>query len=178
MSAGQLIRELRPADAAEVQAFVRRLSPESRRRRFFAPINELTPRALERVISGNGPDDLNLAAFDAVGSVVGLAQYAVQDGVSAEFGVVVDDALQRSGLGARLIGRLYECARERGLDALSGVVLHDNRPMLGLAAKLGFEFAQDPDPRLVRVEKTIETIGVRVAFPGNATLTPISIATG
>jgi acetyltransferase len=167
------IRALRAADAPRVQAFVRRLSPESRRLRFFAPISELTPRALERVVSGNGPDDLNLAAFDAAGNVVGLAQYAVEDGASAEFGVVVDDALQRSGLGARLIGRLYQCARERGLDALSGVVLHDNRPMLGLAAKLGFKLARDPDPRLVRVEKTI---GVRVDFRTNATLTPISIA--
>jgi len=173
VSAEHLIRELRPEDAPRVQEFVRRLSPESRRRRFFAPISELTPRALERVVSGNGPDDLNLAAFDAAGSVVGLAQYAVEDGVSAEFGVVVDDRLQRSGLGARLIGRLYRCARERGLDALSGLVLHDNRPMLGLAAKLGFKLAQDRDPRLVRVEKTIE---VEVEFRRNATSSRISIA--
>jgi acetyltransferase len=175
------IRELRPQDAPRVQAFVRRLSPESRRRRFFAPINELTPRALERATTGSGPDDLNLAAFDAAGNMVGLAQYAVEDGASAEFGVVVDDALQRGGLGTRLLGRLLEAARGRGLGALNGVVLYDNWPMLGLAAKLGFELAEDPDPTLVRVEKTIDSsttrkTGVRVEFPGNATLTPISIA--
>ena len=39
------IRELRPADAAEVQAIVRRLSPESRRKHVFASINEATPKA-------------------------------------------------------------------------------------------------------------------------------------
>jgi len=157
MSAGHLIRELRLEDAPRVQAFVRRLSPESRRRRFFAPINELTPRALERATTGNGPDDLNLAAFDAAGRVVGLAQYAVEDGVSAEFGVVIDDALQRSGLGTRLVRRLLESARERGLDTLNGVVLYDNWPMLSLAAKLGFELWEDPDPALMRVEKTIDS---------------------
>jgi acetyltransferase len=149
------IRELRPADAPHVQAFVRRLSLESRRRRFFSPINELSPRQLERVTSGESPDDVNLGAFDAAGRIVGLAQYAVEEDASAEFGVVVDDALQRSGLGTRLIGVLTERARARGLAALHGVVLGDNWPMLGLAAKLGFELSEDADPRLMRVEKTI-----------------------
>jgi acetyltransferase len=146
------IRELRRADAPLVQAFVRRLSAESRRRRFFAPINELTPGQLERVTTGARADDLNLAAFDAGGRIVGLAQYAIEEGASAEFGVVVEDALQRSGLGTRLVQRLLESARERGLAALSGLVLYDNWPMLGLAVKLGFVLAKDRDPGLTRVE--------------------------
>jgi len=149
------IRELRPADAAEVQAFVRRLSPESRRRRFFAPINELTPSQLARVTAGGGPDDLNLAALDAEGRVVGLAQYAVEDDASAEFGVVVDDACQGSGLGTRLVGTLLERARKRGFGALHGLVQYDNRPMLGLAAKLGFELLKAADPGLLRVERSL-----------------------
>lgn len=143
---------LRTEDSPLVQAFVRRLSVESRRRRFFAPINELTPRQLERVTSGAGPNDLNLGAFDAAGRIVGLAQYAVEDGASAEFGVVVDDHLQRSGLGTRLVQRLLEGARERGLAALNGLVLYDNWPMLSLAVKLGFDLAEDRDPALMRVE--------------------------
>lgn len=150
------IRALRAGDAPQVQAFVRRLSPEARFKRFFAPLNELTERQLERVTTGNGPDDVSLAAFDAAGRIVGLAQYALEDGASAEFGVVVDDRLQRSGLGTRLVGRLLEHARERGLAALTGLVLVDNWPMLGLAAKLGFELWEEPDPALMRVEKALE----------------------
>lgn len=149
------IRALRPADAPQVQEFVRRLSLESRRMRFFSPINELSPQQLARVTCGGSPDDVNLGAFDAAGRIVGLAQYAIEDGARAEFGVVVDDALQRSGLGTRLIERLLERARRRGLAALSGVVLGDNWPMLSLAAKLGFELWEDTDPTLMRVEKTI-----------------------
>jgi len=150
------IRELRAADAPQVQDFVRRLSPEARFKRFFAPISELTERQLERVTAGDSPDHVSLAAFDATGRVVGLAEYAVEDGADAEFGVVVEDRLQRSGLGTRLIGRLLERARERGLAALNGLVLSDNWPMLSLAAKLGFELWQDPDPALMRVEKALE----------------------
>lgn len=149
------IRELRSADADAVQAFVRRLSPESRRRRFFMPINELTPRQLERITTGGGVHDLNLAAFDAAGRIAGLAQYALEEDGAAEFGVVVDDALQRSGLGTRLVRVLIERARARGLPALRGLVMYDNRPMLELAAKLGFELRADADPALTRVERTI-----------------------
>ena len=150
------IRELRAADAPQVQDFVRRLSPESRFKRFFAPINELTDRQLERVTAGNGPDHLSLAAFDGAGRIAGLAEYAVEDGAQAEFGLVVEDRLQRSGLGTRLIAELLERAHERGLAALNGLVLYDNWPMLSLAAKLGFELCEDPDPALMRVEKALQ----------------------
>lgn len=149
------IREMRLADADAVQAFVRRLSAESRRRRFLAPVSELVPGQLERVTVGRGPQDLNIGAFDAEGRIIGLAQYAVEEDGGAEFGVVVDDALQRSGLGTRLIGLLMERARERGVAALRGAVLNDNWPMLGLAAKLGFELLGDADPRLLRVERSL-----------------------
>jgi acetyltransferase len=149
------IRELRQADADAVQAFVRRLSPESRRRRFFAPISELMPSQLARVTRGAGADDVNLGAFDAAGRIVGLAQYAVERDAGAEFAVVVDDALQRSGLGARFVGLLIERACERGLGELHGLVQNDNWPMLGLAAKLGFQLLGDPDPRLLRVERSL-----------------------
>lgn len=151
------IRRLRREDAPQVQAFVRRLSPEARFRRFFAPVNELTERQLERVTTGSGPDDVSLAAFDDAGRIVGLAQYAVENGESAEFGVVVDDRLQRSGLGTRLIRELIEHAHARGLAALNGLVLYDNWPMLSLAAKLGFELWEDADPALTRVEKTLDS---------------------
>jgi acetyltransferase len=128
---------------------------ESRRRRFFAPISELLPSQLARVTRGGGPDDVNLGAFDAAGRIVALAQYAVDQDAGAEFAVVVDDALQRSGLGARLVGLLIERAREGGVGALHGLVQNDNWPMLGLAAKLGFELLGDPDPRLLRVERSL-----------------------
>ena len=149
------IRELRLADADAVQAFVRRLSPESRRRRFLAPIRELVPSQLARVTTARGPQDLNLGAFDAAGRIVGLAQFAAGDDGGTEFGVVVDDALQRRGLGTRLVLTLLERARERGLGALYGLVQNDNWPVLGLAAKLGFEFLADADPRLLRVERPL-----------------------
>jgi acetyltransferase len=162
------IRELRATDARLVQAFVRRLSPESRRRRFFAPISELSPRQLERVTIGVAPGDLNLGAYDTAGRIVGLAQYVVEQENRAEVGVVVDDPMQRMGLGTRLIEVLTACARARGVAVLHGLILNDNRPMLGLAVKLGFKPMARADPMLIRAEKPIPS-GESAAHRASAT---------
>lgn len=155
MSCRHAIRELRRDDAGSVQAFIRRLSLESRARRFFVPISELTPGQLARVTGGHETDDLNLGAFDGIGRIVGLAQYAAEPDAGAEFAVVIDDALRHCGLGTRLVDLLIERARHRGLGALHGLVQNDNWPMLGLAAKHGFARRGHSDPMLLRVVRSL-----------------------
>jgi acetyltransferase len=149
------IRELRATDAPRVQEFVRRLSPESRRRRFFSPIRELSPYLLERITTGAAPGDVNLGAYDAAGRIVGLAQYAEEEDNGAEVSVVVDDPVQRLGLGTRLIEVLTARAFERGLAMIHGLILKDNRAMVELAARLGFNLKAQADPMLIRAEKPI-----------------------
>ena len=61
------VRPLAAADAAEVQAFVRRLSPESRRERFFSAVSELSPVSLQRVLSSPGLSAVALHGYDFVG---------------------------------------------------------------------------------------------------------------
>lgn len=147
------IRRLRAEDAPLVQAFVRGLSPQARADRFFSPIRELAPRQLERITLPSDPRDLNLAAF-LDGSVIALAQCAVAGDV-AEFGVVVADDWRHCGIGEALMQRLLAHAQSAGLARLHGVVRGGNRPMLGLAAKLGFRAERDADPALVRVERPL-----------------------
>jgi acetyltransferase len=61
-----------------------------------------------------------------------------QDGVTAEFALVVADEWQGKGLGRALLERLCEAARAAGYRALIGHILHANRDMLELAAHVGF----------------------------------------
>ncbi len=141
------VRRVRPADAAQLQAFVRALSPQARYERFFTPLAELTPQHLERVVSGPG---LSLAAFDGEG-VVALAQYALAGG-EAEFALVVAEGWRNAGLGERLLGLLKQDAAGAGARVLGGVMLAHNRAMRRLVEKLGFGLRRDPDPTLVRFE--------------------------
>ncbi len=144
------VRPVGLADAAAMQAFVRGLSWRTRIERFFLPIAELAPPQLERVLGGRG---LSLGAFDDGGAIVAHAQYALDERGEAEFGVVVDDAWQAHGLGARLVSALLEHARHAGIGAFGGVTLLENGRMRRLARRLGFVFKRDDDPQLVRMER-------------------------
>jgi acetyltransferase len=141
-----VIRALGPQDAARLQAFVRALSPQTRRERYFSAIQELTPRELERMTRPVAAADMVLAAFDGEG-VVGVAECS-----GGEFALVVADAWQGSGLGRSLMERLLEQARKRKLPALHGIVRKGNRAMLRLARSLGFRAARASDPDLVQME--------------------------
>jgi acetyltransferase len=141
---------LRPADAAAVQAFVRSLSSQSRQERFFAPVAELSPRLMERLLATPG---LSVAAWHA-GGIVALAQYALS-GRAAEFAVVVGEGWRGVGLGEGLVQLLLAHARLSGVRVLGGLTLERNRAMRSLAAKLGFTLRQDEDPALVRLERVL-----------------------
>ena len=144
------VAPLRPREAAAVQDFVRRLSLQSRRERFFAPVSELSPDALARVISSPG---LSVAAWHG-GRIVALAQYA-RGAAEAEFAVVVADDWRGLGLGEALLGLLVSDARRAGVRTLAGLALAGNRAMRVLARKLGFELRHDQDPDLVRMERAL-----------------------
>jgi acetyltransferase len=155
-----MLRAARSGDVSAVQRFVRGLSDRSRRNRFFAPVRELSPDQLERVMRSRPPGELALVGETTEGAgsrIVAMAQYAVCEPLEAEFAVVVDDAWQRQGLGSQLLGVLAEHAVRAGLAAFSGFVLADNWPMLALLARLDYELVADGDPHLIRVVKRLDT---------------------
>lgn len=153
-----VVRSAKPADGEAVQQFVRELSPLARRRRFFGALSELSPAQLDRLTGARNPRDLSLVALSAHAGeprIVAMAQYATDDPGAAEFAVVVADAWQRQGLGARLLELLLERATEAGVRVMNGFALAENAPMLALAARLGFALTDDRDPDLVRLERPL-----------------------
>jgi acetyltransferase len=97
--------------------------------------------------------DMALAATTMLGgaeTLIGVARYVRdKDKPSAEFAIVVADPWQGRGIGGRLLAKLADVARRRGLKRLHGEILAINRPMLGLVRKLGFTLQRhDQDPTL------------------------------
>jgi acetyltransferase len=153
-----LVRSVRPDDAEAVQRFVRALSPAARRRRFFGAIAELSPGQLDRLTVVRDPRDASLVALSAHAGeprIVGLAQYASDGALAAEFALVVADDWQGQGLGARLLGMLLARAAEAGLRTMTGSVLAENGPMLALAAHLGFAVSPGGDRHVVNVAQPL-----------------------
>jgi acetyltransferase len=67
------------------------------------------------------------------------------DGKTGEFSVLVGDPWHGKGIGAKLLGRVLQIARKREMRTVWGTVLSENRNMLALGKKLGFESKRSAD---------------------------------
>ena len=158
------VRPIRPEDAERERRFVHGMSEETRYRRFFYQLHELTPQMLARFTQVDYDRELALVALapDPAApdgeDIVGVARYiANPDGESAEFAVVVADRWQGRGVAHALMARLVDAARKRGFARLVGVVLRANPPMLKFVATLGFSVVADPDD----ADQVIATLPLR-----------------
>jgi len=155
------LRPIRPEDAAIEQAFVRRLSPESRHFRFMNMMRELTPLMLARFTQIDYDREMAFIAtleHDGAEQEVGVVRYVTNpDGESCEFALAVADEWQRRGLGRRMMTLLIDVARTRGLREMNGHVLADNRPMLALCESLGFGSGESNEgPQVRRVALALQ----------------------
>lgn len=134
---------IRPIEAGDKQRMVEafeRLSPESRYRRFFAPMHELSAEQLAYLTEVDHRDHEALVALDESGSQgLGVARYVrdAEDRTIAEVAVTVVDDWQRMGIGTLLAARLAERAREEGITHFSALVQADNRLVLDMVRSLG-----------------------------------------
>jgi acetyltransferase len=153
-----LIRPIRPQDAGTLQAYLRRLTPESRRNRFLGALNELSPRELARFADMDHPGAVALLAFSDPDTVmIGEAIAAIAPGgTRGEIALSVIDPWQRRGLGLLLMQAIECRARAFGARHLFGEVLRDNTAMKWLARKAGFAIASPfTDARLVEIVKDL-----------------------
>ncbi|HYD80961.1 MAG TPA: GNAT family N-acetyltransferase [Paucimonas sp.] len=154
-----VMRTARPADRAQIQAFVRGLSVKSRYQRFFYPVHELTPDLLERFTRADPAREVTLLAM-AEGNdedvVIGIAQYVVTDENRGEFAIVVADAWQGEGIGKSMLYALSWLARAAGIVWLDGDVLAENVAMRRLLERAGFTIRSHPEGgNLVRATKRL-----------------------
>jgi acetyltransferase len=147
------VRPLAADDRELTRELVRRLSAQSRYYRFHAAVAEAPAAFLE-------PSSIALAVIACEnGRRLQIADARLAPGEEtgvAEFALAVDDRWQGRGLGSRLLAIVESIARSEGYFSLGGDVLRENRPMLRLAARFGFDAsAYAGDASLVRVEKVL-----------------------
>ncbi len=127
------IRALEPDDRDALADAFERLSPESRYRRFFAPVARLRSRDLDYLTRVDHHDHEALVAFDPrTGHGVGVARYVRTGPDVAEPAITVADDWQGRGLGGQLIGALAARAYEEGVRRFDAPVLATNREAIAL----------------------------------------------
>jgi RimJ/RimL family protein N-acetyltransferase len=158
-----LVRPIRPDDREELAAGVRRLSPESRYRRFFTPTNELSASELSYLTEVDHHDHEALVALEPDSlHGIGVARFvrSRQDPELAEVAVAVADSWQNRGVATALLDRLTQRAREEGVHRFSAEILADNQPMLDLIDELGDVTMRNLDHGSVEIEVQLPPEGI------------------
>ncbi len=137
-----LLRPIRPEDEPLEKQLINGLSEESSRYRFFHILKDITHTMLTRYCNIDYDREMAIMAeysLDGKKRSVGVSRLIIEpDGQSGEFAVLIADDFQGKGLGLKLSDMLIGVARERGLKSIYALVLNENKKMLGLANKLGF----------------------------------------
>jgi acetyl coenzyme A synthetase (ADP forming)-like protein len=154
------LRPIRPEDFEGLLELHRRLSPQSIYFRFFAPIRELSRQRAIELATVDYKDSFALVG-ELAGRLVAVARYYRDKETSdhAEVSFVTEDALQGKGIASRMLERLAEIARQQGINKFEAYVLGDNRKMMDVFIKSGFE-----------VQRRMEGGVFYITFPINPTL--------
>jgi GNAT superfamily N-acetyltransferase len=155
-----LLRFAEPADAEELQAYIRGLSSGSRYKRFLGAMSELPGYLLDDFLRVGKDERYTLVAtveIDGLEVIVGEARYAFHPETSSvEFGLSVQDRWQGHGIGPALLNNLECRAAALGARTLFGDTLRSNDVMIAAAKKSGYVLRHHPDDwKLVRFERPV-----------------------
>jgi len=161
---------IRQGHSSDRQLLIRgfeRLSPESRYRRFLAPMSELSEQTLRYLTEIDHHDhEAMIALEEDSGEGVGVARY-VRDPErpdSAEVAVTVVDDWQGRGLGTLLLDVIGARARQEGIAMFTAVVLTTNHTVIDLLRQLDYVRVLDRDGGTVELAVSIPPIGVAPAL--------------
>ena len=143
------VRPVKPEDAPLFTAFFKTLSPTTIYYRFFGALKELNPEMLARFTQIDYDREIALVAIDEeseIDNMLGVARIIGDaDSKTGEFAVLVGDAWHGKGIGSNLLEKCLSIAEKQGFESVHGIVMHENRNMLSLGKKLGFEIKREPD---------------------------------
>jgi GNAT superfamily N-acetyltransferase len=156
-----IVRPIRASDRDLLLDGFERLSPQSRYRRFLAPMEDLPEPMLRYLTEVDHHDHEAIGAIDPVsGHGIGIARYVrlADRPDAAEAAVTVADDWQGRGLGTLLLGALADRARAEGILTFTGVVLAANQEMLEVL---------EPVARVRVVDREAGTIAVEADVPSD-----------
>jgi GNAT superfamily N-acetyltransferase len=156
-TAGSLlvVRQAASTDRDALVSMFERCTPETRYRRFHAPVKRIPERYLAEALSGNplhhalvageahvadaGQRASRVAGDEETRSpeIVALASCRLIDEGAAELGVLIEDTWQRRGLGTSLISDLVAHATGIGLRVLKAQLLAEQAWIAGLLRPYG-----------------------------------------
>jgi acetyltransferase len=149
-----LARPIRPDDEPAIHEFLKHVTPEDLRLRFFAAMKEFSHSFIARLTQIDYARAMAFIAFDeATGEVAGVVRIH-SDSIyeSGEYAILLRSDLKGKGLGWAMMKLIIEYARSEGLEYVCGQVLRENTAMLKMCRNLGFASKSDhSEPDILHV---------------------------
>jgi acetyltransferase len=144
-----LLRPLTVDDAALYPDFLKAVTAQDLRLRFFSPMRTVNPDLIDKLIHY---DPARAIAFIAIeertGKMLGVVRlHDDPSGGGGEFATIVRSHLKGRGLGWLLMRHMIAYAKQKGLKVVHGQVLAENSTMLVMCTELGFHTTDDPGER-------------------------------
>jgi acetyltransferase len=139
-------RPVRPEDEPLFAPFLKHVTAEDLRLRFFSAIRDFSHPFVARLTQIDYARGMAFVAIDeATGDLVGVVRlHSDADYERAECAILVRSDLKGRGLGWQLMTLMLDYARAEGLSRIDGQVLAENRVMLAMCRHLGFSVEHDP----------------------------------
>jgi acetyltransferase len=155
-----LFRPILPEDEPLLKAFILKVTKEDLYYRYFSEINEFTHEDLANMTQIDYDREMAFVAVHIVNEkseIIGVTRAVSDpDNTDAEFSVLVRSDLKGLGLGRRLLDKMINYAGEHGLQRLTGITMPNNRGMITLARKLGFDVDIQIQDGIVNLSLTLE----------------------
>lgn len=137
------LRPVKISDEPKLKEFFYALSDESLLRRFFSVRRDMPHHRLQEFAVIDFSQEMVLLAIHQLEHqeiIVGLGQYALNEDIyTAEIAFVVRDDWQNQGIATELLRHLTALAKKQGLLGFTASVLFENRSMIHVFEKMGFD---------------------------------------
>lgn len=151
-----LLRPVKISDEPLLKDFFYSLSDESLYKRFMSVRKDMPHERLQEfVVIDYSKETAILAVLDLEEKeeIIGLGQYGVDENAhSAEVALLIRDEYQGKGVGTELLSYLTHLAKKQGLLGFTAEVLVDNKQMLQLFEKMGFDIEKKTDSEVYRLK--------------------------
>ena len=138
-----LFRPVRISDEPLLKDFFYALSDKSLYRRFVSQRQDMPHDRLQEFVVIDYTREIVILAVLPGGDrevLAGLGQYSINEGThNAEVAFVVKDEYQNQGIGTEMLAYLTQLAKRQGLHGFTAEVLAENKPMMHLFEKAGFD---------------------------------------
>ncbi|WP_216701552.1 bifunctional acetyl-CoA hydrolase/transferase family protein/GNAT family N-acetyltransferase [Gloeothece verrucosa] len=137
------LRPVKITDEPLLKEFFYSLSNQSLFRRFMSVRRDIPHERLQEFAVIDFTQEMVILAFlkkEEKEQVIAIGQYGIEEDTHiAEAAFVVKDEYQHQGIGTELLSYLTYLAKKQGLLGFTAELLLENKPMLHLFEKMGFE---------------------------------------